>query len=83
MRSGEPVAAQAGDQRDRLVMAVRDGNAQPPPAASSFARQIGGSAGLIDENKLRGIKIELGGKPLQTLIQHVRALLLFRMDGLF
>ena len=66
-------------------MAVRDANAQPSPspAASPFAREIGGSAGLIDENEFCWIEIELGGEPFLALLQDVRALLLFCMRGLF
>jgi len=50
-------------------MAVRDGNVQPPsaPAASAFAREIGGSAGLVDEDKFFGIEIELGSEPFPAL----------------
>ena len=46
-------------------MAVRDGGPQSPPAptASMLSSEIGGSAGLVDEDEFRGIKIELGGEP--------------------
>lgn len=85
LRGRKAAKAQTGDERDRFVMAVRDGDAQPPssPAAPPFARQIGGSAGLIDENEFCGIKIELSGKPLLASLQNVRTLLLFCMGGLF
>src|SRR5271166_3872863 len=54
LRSGEdflrdePTQADAGDERDRLVMAVRHADPQPlsTPAAPAFARQIGRSAGV-------------------------------------
>ena len=77
--------AQTGDQRDGLVMAVGNADAQPSPspAASAFARQICGSAGLIDENEPSRIEVELRPKPLLALLQYVRALLLLGMRGLF
>jgi hypothetical protein len=51
-------------------MAVRDGGPQPPsaPAASSFSSEIGGSAGLVDEDEFCGIEIELGGEPVPALL---------------
>ena len=66
-------------------MAMRNADAQPPPApaASAFARQIGGSPGFIDENELPRIEVELRPKPRLTLLQDVRALLLLGMRGLF
>ena len=69
---------QTGDQRDGLVMAVGNADAQPTPspATPAFARQICGSAGLIDENKPSRIEVELRPKPLLALLQYVRALLL-------
>ena len=81
----EAAKAQAGDERDRLVMAVRNGGAQPSPAptTSAFARQIGGGAGLVDEDELRRIEIELAREPVPALLQNVRALLLLGMRGLF
>ena len=77
--------ADAGDERDRLVMAVRNRGAQPSPspAASAFARQIGGSAGLIDENEFQRIEVGLPGEPVPALLQNVRALLLLGVRGLF
>ncbi len=44
----EPAEAQPGDQRDRLLMAVRHSGAQPSPslAASGFSGQIGRGAGV-------------------------------------
>ena len=65
-------------------MAVRNGGAQAlsPPAASAFARQIGGSPGLVDGNESR--RIEVGsGEPVPALLQDVRALLLLGVCGLF
>ena len=77
--------AQPGHEGDRLIMAMRNADAQPPPApaASAFARQIGGSPGFIDENELPRIEVELRPKPRLTLLQDVRALLLLGMRGLF
>ena len=75
----------AGDERDRLVMAVRNRGAQASssPAASIFARQIGGSAGLVDENESQRIEVGLPGEPLPALPQNVGALLLLGVRGLF
>ena len=66
-------------------MAVRNGGAQAlsPPAASAFARQIGGSPGLVDENESRRIEVGLPGEPVPALLQDVRALLLLGVCGLF
>ena len=76
--------AQAGDQRDGLVVAVGNADAQPSPssAASAFARQIGGSPRFIDENEFSRIEVELRPKPFLALLQDVRALLLLGMRGL-
>ncbi len=81
----EAAKAKAGDERDRLVVAVRNGGAQlsTASAASAFARQICGGPGLIDEHQLRRIEIELSGEPLPALFQDVRALLLLGVRGLF
>jgi len=66
-------------------MTVRDADPQPSPspAASAFARQIGGSPGFVDENKLPRIDVELRPKPRLTLLQDVRTLLFLGMCGLF
>lgn len=63
--------AQAGDERDSLVMAVRNSDAQPstPSASSAFARQIGGRL-------FPRIEVELPGKPVMVLHQDDRAQLL-------
>ena len=65
-------------------MAVGNANPQPSPAptAPAFARQIGGSPGFIDEDKLSRIEIELRPKPSLTLLQDVGALLLRGVRGL-
>ena len=77
--------AQAGDQRDGLVVAVGNADAQPSPssAASAFARQIGGSPRFIDENEFSRIEVELRPKPFLALLQDIRALLLLGMRGLY
>jgi hypothetical protein len=63
------------------------GNADPQPSSSptapAFARQIGGSPGFVDEDKLSGIEIELRPKPLLALLQYVGALLLLGVRGFF
>ena len=66
-------------------MAVGNADAQPTPspATPAFARQICGSAGLINENKPSRIEVELRPKPLLALLQYVRALLLLGMRGFF
>ena len=65
-------------------MAMRDGGPQSPsaPAAPMLSREIGGSAGLVDEDEFGGIKIELAGEPVPALLQNVRALLLLGVRGL-
>jgi hypothetical protein len=81
----DPAGAQAGDERDRLVMAVRYGGAHPAtaPTAPAFARHVRGSPGLVDEHQLSRVEIELPGKPNLSLLQNVRALLLLGVRGLF
>ena len=66
-------------------MAVRDGGPQSPsaPATSMRSSETGGSAGLVDEDEFRRIKIELGGEPVPALLQNVRAPLLLGVRGLF
>lgn len=66
-------------------MAVGNADPQPSPTAASpaFARQIGGSPGFIDEDKLSRIEIELRPEPFLALLQDVGALLLLGMRGFF
>jgi hypothetical protein len=80
----EAAKAQAGDQPNRLVMAVRNGGAQPSaaPTASAFARHIRRSPGLLDEHQAGRIEIELPGKPVAALSHNVRVLLLLGVRGL-
>jgi hypothetical protein len=65
----EAAKAKSGDERDRLVVAVRNGGTQSSTtsAASAFARQTCGRPGLVDEHQLRRIEIGLSGKPLPAL----------------
>jgi hypothetical protein len=85
LRRRKPSKAQSGNEGDCLVMPVREGGPQAPsaPAASMRSSEIGGSAGLIDEDEFRGIKIELGGEPVPALLQNVRAPLLLGVRCLF
>ena len=85
LRRGQAGKADAGDERDRLVMAMRNGGAQPSsaPATSAFARQIGGSPSLVDEDEFQRIEVGLPGEPVPALLQNVRALLLLGVRGLF
>jgi hypothetical protein len=71
--------------RDGLVMAVGNADSQPPPSstAPAFARQIGGSPGFVNENKLSRVKIELRPRPFLAPLQNIRALLFLRVRGLF
>ena len=77
--------AQAGDQRDGLVMAVRNSGSQPStaPTASAFAHHVRGGPGLVDEHQLRRIEVELPREPGPTLRQNVRAPLFLGMRSLF
>ncbi len=90
----EAAKAQAGDERNRHVMAVRNGGAQPSavrnggaqpsaaPTASAFARHIRRGPGLLDEHQAGRIEIELPGEPVAALSHNVRALLLLGVRGL-
>jgi len=66
-------------------MAVGNADAQPSPspAASAFARQVGGSPGFVNKNKFSGIQVELCAKPLLALLQNIRALLFLGMRSFF
>ena len=85
LRRHKAAKTDAGDERHCLVMTVRDTDAQPlsTPATSPFARQIGGSAGLIEEDEFRGIEIELPSEPSPTPLQNVRPPLFARVRGFF
>jgi hypothetical protein len=73
--------AQASDKRDRFVMAVGNGGAQPSaaPTASAFARHVRGGPGLVDEHQLRRIEVELPREPSLALRQNVGASLFLGM----
>ena len=77
--------AQAGDERDGLVMAMWNADAQSStaPATSALARQIGGSPRFVNEHQLPRIEIELRPKPLLAPLQDVGALLFLGMRGFF
>ena len=81
----EAAKAQAGNQRNRLIVAVWNGGAQPSaaPRAAAGARHIRRRAGLVDEHQAGRIEIELPGKPIAALFQNVRALLLRGVRRLF
>ena len=65
------------------MVAVRDSGTQSPsaPAASTLSSEIGGSAGLVDEDEFGWIKIELAGEPVPALLQNVGAPLLRSVRG--
>jgi hypothetical protein len=66
-------------------MAERDAGAQPLSLGRSAiaARHVGGSPGLVDEDELFGIEIELAVEPGFAPFQDVGAILLGRVRGLF
>ena len=66
-------------------MAVRNADPRPSPAptALAFARLIGRGPGVVDEDKLSRVQIELRPKPLLTLLQDIGATLLLGVRGLF
>ena len=66
-------------------MAPWDGCAQPFAfwRASVAARHVGGGPGLVDEDQLLRIEIELAFEPDLATLQDVGALLLGRVRGLF
>jgi len=61
--------AQSGDERQGLVMAVRNCGAQPSstPTPTVFARHIRRGPGLVDEHEAGWIEIELPGEPVAAL----------------
>jgi hypothetical protein len=84
-RRDHAVEAEAGDQRRRLAVAVREAHAQPlaPAAAAVRARHVRRCPGLVDEHQPAGVEVRLRLKPGPALPQDVRAVLLDRMAGLF
>ncbi len=57
--------------------------ALPTLGLAPQTRRLGGSTGLIDENQLGGVEIELPLEPCFTRRLHVLALLLARIHRLF
>ena len=84
-RRNEAVETQAGDEGRRLPMAMRYGGSQPFPLgrAAVAARHIGRGPGLVDEDQLLRIEIELAFEPGLATFQNVGPLLLGRVRGLF
>src|SRR6201987_3673312 len=76
---------QARDEGRRFPMAVRDESPQPlaPQGAPSRARHVGGRPGLVDEDELFQIEMELAVPPGFARLQDVRPLLLAGVRGLF
>ena len=66
-------------------MAVRDAGPEPLAFASPAAQpgHVGRRPGLVDEDELFGIEIELSLEPRFPSPQNIRALLLGRVGGLF
>jgi hypothetical protein len=62
-------------------MAAR--NRRPRRQRPLFARQVGGSPSLVDEDEFQRIEVGLPGEPVPALLQNVRALLLLGVRGLF
>ena len=77
--------AQAGHQRGRLAMAVREAHPQTLAfgAAAMAAGHVGRRPGLVDEDQAFWFQIELTVEPMATLLQDVRTVLLDRVPGLF
>ena len=66
-------------------MAMRDGRPQPLAlrGATILAGHVRGRPGLVDEDELLGIEIELAVEPCLAALQNVRPILLACMGGLF
>ena len=66
-------------------MPVRNAGPEPLAFASPSAQpgHVGRRPGLVDEDELLGVEIELSLEPRFPLPQNIRALLLGRMGGLF
>ena len=81
----EAFKTQAGDEGCRFPMAMWDGSSQSFAfgRAPKAARHIGGGPGLVDEDQLFRIEIELAFEPGLATFQNVGALLLGRVCGLF
>ena len=66
-----------------MAVGNADPQSSPSPTAPAFARQIGGSPGFVNEDKLSRVEIELRPKPFLAPLQDVGALLLLGMRGFF
>jgi hypothetical protein len=77
--------AQAGHQRGRFAVAVREAHAQPlaPRAAAMAAGHVGGGPRLVDEHEALGVEIELAVEPALALLQDIGPVLLDRVPGFF
>jgi hypothetical protein len=78
MTKGAVTAAQGGDKRGDLPVAMRHKTNQPPTArrAAAGPRHVGTGAGLIDEHQPRRVKRGLILSPTLPRRGHVRPLLL-------
>ena len=78
-------STQAGHEGGGLPVAVRHAGAQPLAARGSAiaARHVGRGPGLVDEDELVRIEIELPLEPLLAPLQDVGAVLLGRVRRLF
>ncbi len=83
-RRREAVEAEAGDERRRLRVAVRDGGpaAFALGAAPAQAGHLGGRTGLVDEDELRRVELGLELEPDLAALDYVRTLLLTGVGGL-
>ena len=66
-----------------MTVGDSDPQSSPSPTAPALARQIGGSPGFVNKDKLSRIEFELRPKPLLALLQDVGTLLLLGMRGFF
>ena len=84
-RRDHAVQAEAGDQRRRLPVAVRNRHPQAftPGAAPLGACHVRRGPRLVYEDEPRGIEIGLRFEPRPTLLQDVGPILLDRVAGLF
>ena len=66
-------------------MSEGDAGAQAlaPPATTMAPCHVGGRPGLVDEDQLVGVEIELAVEPLLATEQDVGTILLRRVAGLF
>ena len=77
--------AQAEDEGDRFVMAVRNAAAQTSPASSPTvaARHVGHRRGLVDEHQFQRIEVELTIEPPPPPFKDVGPILFARVRRLF